>query len=144
MSARIQLVAILASAVLLLAVLEMVRRRRLMERYALLWLLSGVVLLALASWPGALSKISKAIGIFYPPTALFIVAFIFVLLLLLHFSSVVSRLSDQTKVLAQRLALLEERQRRLDEAPAGDEAEAPSAVPRTREERRRYVRITSD
>ncbi|MGN6868508.1 MAG: DUF2304 domain-containing protein [Solirubrobacteraceae bacterium] len=144
MSARIQLVAILASAVLLLAVLEMVRRRRLMERYALLWLLSGVVLLALASWPGALSKISKAIGIFYPPTALFIVAFIFVLLLLLHFSSVVSRLSDQTKVLAQRLALLEERQRRLDEPPAEDETEAPSPAPRTREERRRYVRITSD
>jgi hypothetical protein len=144
MSARIQLVAILASAVLLLAVLEMVRRRRLMERYALLWLLSGVVLLALASWPGALSKISTAIGIFYPPTALFIVAFIFVLLLLLHFSSVVSRLSDQTKVLAQRLALLEERQRRLDEPPAQDEAQAPSAVPSSREERRRYVRITSD
>jgi hypothetical protein len=144
MSARIQLVAILASAVLLLAVLEMVRRRRLMERYALLWLLSGVVLLALASWPGALSKISKAIGIFYPPTALFIVAFIFVLLLLLHFSSVVSRLSDQTKVLAQRLALLEERQRRLDEPRAEDEADAPSAVPRRREERPRYVRITSD
>jgi hypothetical protein len=144
MGARIQLVAILASAALLLAVLEMVRRRRLMERYALLWLLSGVVLLALASWPGALSRISRAIGIFYPPTALFIVAFIFVLLLLLHFSSAVSRLSDQTKVLAQRLALLEERQRHLDEPRAEGEAEATSAAARTREERRRYVRITSD
>jgi hypothetical protein len=144
MSARIQLVAILASAVLLLAVLELVRRRRLMERYALLWLLCGVILLGLASWPGALSRISKAIGIFYPPTALFIVAFIFVLLLLLHFSSAVSRLSDQTKVLAQRLALLEERQRHLDEPPAEHEAEAASAAPRTREERPRYVRITSD
>jgi hypothetical protein len=144
MGARIQLVAILASAALLLTVLELVRRRRLMERYALLWLLSGVVLLALASWPGALSRISTAIGIFYPPTALFIVAFIFVLLLLLHFSASVSRLSDQTKVLAQRQALLEERQRQLDEPPPEDEADAGSAAPRTREERRRYVRITSD
>jgi hypothetical protein len=143
MSARIQLVAILASAGLLLAVLEMVRRRRLMERYALLWLLSGVVLLALASWPGALARISQAIGIFYPPTALFIVAFIFVLLLLLHFSAAVSRLSDQTKVLAQRLALLEERQRHLDDPPVEDTEGTPS-VPQSREERHRYVRITSD
>lgn len=115
MGARIQLVAILASGVLLLTVLELVRRRRLMERYALLWLLSAVVLLALASWPGALQSVSRAIGIFYPPTALFVVAFGFILLLLLHFSAAVSRLSDQTKVLAQRLALLEERVRNAEE-----------------------------
>jgi hypothetical protein len=144
MSSRIQLVAILGSAVLLLAVLEMVRRRRLMERYALLWLLSGVVLFVLASWPGALSRISKAIGIFYPPTALFVVAFVFVLLLLLHFSSAVSRLSDQTKVLAQRLALLEERQRQADEPPEGAKAEASRGAPAAAEEQRRYLRITSD
>jgi hypothetical protein len=111
MSARGQLVAILAAGIVLLTVLEMVRRRRLMERYALLWLLSAVVVLALASWPEALQKISKAVGIAYPPNALFVIAFAFVLFLLLHFSAAVSRLSDQTKVLAQRVALLEERLR---------------------------------
>jgi hypothetical protein len=115
MSGRVQLVAILASALLLLAVLEMVRRRRLMERYALLWLLSAVVVLGLASWPGALSWISHRVGIAYPPTALFFVAFVFVLFLLLHFSTAISRLSDQTKVLAQRVALLEERLHRQEE-----------------------------
>jgi hypothetical protein len=114
-SSRIQLVAILASALLLFAVLEMVRRRRLMERYALLWLLSAVVILALASWPAPLQKISKAIGIAYPPTALFVVAFAFVLFLLLQFSAAISRLSDQSKVLAQRVALLEERLRSEEE-----------------------------
>ena len=111
MPGRIQLVAILGSVLLLVAVLEMVRRRRLMERYALLWLLSALVLLALASWSSALAKISHAIGVIYPPNALFFVAFGFVLVLLLHFSAAVSRLSDQTKVLAQRLALLDERLR---------------------------------
>jgi hypothetical protein len=120
---RIQLVAIVGSAVLLLAVLEMVRRRRLMERYALLWLLSAVVLLALASWSGALQTISKAIGVIYPPNALFFIAFAFVLLLLLHFSAAVSRLSDQTKVLAQRLALLDERVRRHEGLAAEDDEE---------------------
>ncbi len=127
MQARIQLVAILAALALFFTVLEMVRRRRLMERYALLWLLSAIVLLGLAIWSDMLAKISHAIGIVYPPNALFLVAFCFVILLLLHFSAVVSRLGDQTKVLAQRLALLEERLRwheeRTDEQPDSTDAD---------------------
>ena len=106
---RIQLVSIVAAAALLVVVFELVRRRRLMERYALLWLGSGLVLLALAIWRGALAKLANAIGVAYPPNALFLIAFGFVLFLLLHFSLAVSRLSDQTKVLAQRLALLEQK-----------------------------------
>jgi hypothetical protein len=106
---RIQIVAIVGAGALLLAILELVRRRRLLERYALLWLFSGVVLLGLALWRGALEQLALLVGIAYPPNALFFVAFGFVLLLLLHFSVAVSRLTDQSKVLAQRLALLEER-----------------------------------
>src|SRR3954453_7042719 len=109
MEIRIQIVAIAGAGVLLLAILELVRRRRLLERYALLWLFSGVVLLGLAVWRGALEQLALLVGIAYPPNALFFVAFGFVLLLLLHFSVAVSRLTDQSKVLAQRLALLEER-----------------------------------
>jgi hypothetical protein len=116
MADRIQLVAIFASCALLIGVLELVRRRRLMERYALLWLLSALVLIGLAAWRGGLEIISHAVGIIYPPNALFFVAFAFILLLLLHFSSSVSRLNDQTKLLAQRIALLEERLRRLEPA----------------------------
>ena len=112
MEVRIQIVAIIGAAFMLMCVLELVRRRRLLERYALLWLLSAVVLLGLAIWRGALKTISDAIGVAYPPNALFFIAFAFILLLLLHFSVVLSRLSDQSKVLAQRLALLEERVRR--------------------------------
>jgi len=137
MASRIQLVAILVAAWLLLAVLEMVRRRRLMERYALLWLLSAVVLLALASWGGALAKISHAIGVIYPPNALFFVAFAFVLVLLLHFSAAVSRLSDQTKVLAQRLALLDERVRR-------HEGPSPDGESEVADEQRELVRVVPD
>ena len=125
MADRIQLVAILGAGVLLLVVLELVRRRRLMERYALLWLLSAVVLLGLAAWRDGLKVISDAIGIVYPPNALFFVAFGFMLLLLLHFSSAVSRLSDQTKVLAQRAALLEERLRRLEDEADPDAESVP-------------------
>jgi hypothetical protein len=146
MDERIRLVAILGSALLFIVVLEMVRRRRLMERYALLWLLSAVVLLVLGLWRNALVHLSRAIGIIYPPNALFFVAFGFVLLLLLHFSSAVSRLSDQTKVLAQRLALLEERLRRAEEhgAQPGGDSEPDLAPAASERERRRYVRIPSD
>jgi hypothetical protein len=112
MQDRIQIVSIVAAALLLLAVLEMVRRRRLLERYALVWLGSAVVLLGLAIWRGALTDLAKTLGVTYPPNALFVVAFGFVLVLLLHFSLAVSRLSDQSKVLAQRLALLEARVRK--------------------------------
>ncbi|MFL5821091.1 MAG: DUF2304 family protein [Solirubrobacteraceae bacterium] len=127
MRAHIQIVAVTASLILLLVVLELVRRRRLFERYAILWLLSSVVLLGLAVWSGLLALVSRAVGIKYPPSALFLFALGFVLLLLLHFSVAVSRLSDQSKVLAQRLALLEERLRELRERERGDEA-GPRAV----------------
>jgi hypothetical protein len=109
MELRIQLLAILASGLLLLVVLELVRRKAFLERYALLWLFSALVLLGLSIWQGFLADLASLIGIAYPPNALFLVAFGFVLVLLLHFSLAVSRLSDQSKVLAQRLALLEQR-----------------------------------
>ena len=106
MGSRMQVVAILGAVALLLIVLEMVRRRRLMERYALLWMLSAVVILGLAVWQDALNVLARQMGIISAPNALFFVAVAFILLLLLHFSAAMSRLSDQSKVLAQRHALL--------------------------------------
>lgn len=126
MQARIQLVTIVGAVVILLTVLKMVRRRRLMERYALLWVFSAGVLLALAVWSGGLAKISHAIGVIYPPNALFFIAIGCIVLLLLHFSSVVSRLSDHSETLAQRQALLEQRLRRQEQLT--DEAESEPEV----------------
>ena len=108
---QIQIAATLGALVLLLVVLELVRRRRLLERYALLWLAVGVALVVLGAWQGLLTRVSDAIGVAAPPNALFAVGLGFLVLLVLNFSVVISRLSDQTKVLAQRLALLEERVR---------------------------------
>jgi hypothetical protein len=123
MQIRTQLVSIIGATMLLLTVLEMVRRRRLMERYALVWLLSAVVLLVLGIWRGALFTISHAIGVIYPPNALFFIGIGFILLLLLHFSAAVSRLSDQSETLAQRQALLDERLRRQEQVLADSYAE---------------------
>jgi hypothetical protein len=123
MDTRLQIVAITAAAALLVVLLELVRQRRLLERYALLWLFSATVLLGLSVWTGALEAVASLLGVEYPPNALFLIAFGFVMVLLLHFSLAVSRLSDQTKVLAQRQALLEERLRRHEAAVADHEHE---------------------
>jgi hypothetical protein len=118
MDARLQIVAIVGAVGLLLVVLDMVRRRALMERYALLWLLSSVVIFGLAVWENALTTLARQIGIVSAPNALFFVAVGFILLLLLHFSAAVSRLTDQSKVLAQHQAMLEQQVRDLQRATA--------------------------
>ena len=121
-SARIQIVAVALTGGLFFLVFELVRRRRLMERYALLWLFATAVLLGLAVWRGLLEVVASTVGIVYAPSALFAVAFGFVLALLLHFSLVISRLVDQTKVLAQRIGLLEQRIVELERGVEGDPA----------------------
>ncbi|MDQ2911492.1 MAG: DUF2304 domain-containing protein [Actinomycetota bacterium] len=92
-------------------IFELIRSRRLQERYALLWLLTGFVILGAALWRGALTWAAGLVGIAYPPSALFVLAAFFILLVLLHYSTVISQLSDQNRILAQRLALLENRLR---------------------------------
>ena len=111
----LQRVAVIGIAVLVfIVVLELVRRRRLMERYALIWLAAALLLLILAIWKGLLTTVSADLGIHYPPSTLFAVGFAFVVLLLLSVSMVISRLSEQNKRLAQHVALLSERVEELE------------------------------
>jgi hypothetical protein len=112
---KVEIVMILGSVGLLFIVLELVRRRRLKEEYSLLWLLTAVVLLALSLWRSSLDLIAKLMGIFYPPTALFVIGFGFVLLLLLYFSTIISQLSGENNSLTQRIAILDWRVRQLEE-----------------------------
>ena len=108
---RVSIVAAVAALLLLFVIFELIRSRRLQERYAMLWLLTGIVILILGLWRGLLSTIADSVGIAYPPSALFVLAAFFILLLLLHYSTVISTLADQNRILAQRLALLESQMR---------------------------------
>jgi hypothetical protein len=110
---RVQIVAIVVTVLLFGLILELVRRRRLVERYALLWMVAAVALLVLAIWRDLLEIGSDALGIAVPANALFLVAFAVVFVLLLHFSVATSRLGDETKILAQEVARLDEELRRL-------------------------------
>ena len=101
-----------ASVLLVLVVLELIRKRRLLERYSLLWLATGIVLLVLSLWRGGLNTIAGWFGVeTYPPAVLFAIAIFFILLVLLDYSTAISKLVDQNVTLAQRLAILEEKLR---------------------------------
>jgi hypothetical protein len=104
---RVSLVAAAISIALLAVVLELIRTRRLRERYALLWLLTAAVLLVLSLWRSGLDTIAGLVGIHYAPSALFVLGSLFIIVVLLHYSTVISRLSDENAILAQRVALLE-------------------------------------
>ena len=109
----------LASLALILVVLDLIRRHHLRERYALLWLATGLVLAALSLWRGGLNTIARWFGVrSYPPAVLFAVAILFIIVVLLHYSTVISRLSDQNVLLAQKLALLEQD---VEEAKSSDD-----------------------
>ena len=125
----VQIVALVVTGAIFLVVLELVRRRRLVERYALLWMLAAVALLVLAVWREALDVLADLIGIAEPANALFIVAFGVVFVLLLHFSVATSRLSEETKILAQEVARLDHELRaERGEVPTvnGASAQAPA------------------
>jgi NO-binding membrane sensor protein with MHYT domain len=129
MDSRIQLFSVLATAGLFGFVFELVRRRALMERYALLWLFASATLLGLSVWRDGLELFSSAVGIAYAPSALFAAALGLVLVLLLHFSLVISRLADQCKLLAQRAALLQRRIEELEAREARARASERERVP---------------
>ena len=112
---RVSIVAAVVAFVLLVVIFELIRSRRLQERYALLWLLTGLVIFVLAAWRGLLGWLADLVGIAYPPSALFVLASFFVLVVLLHYSTVISKLSEQNTILAQRLAILEHKLRSHDD-----------------------------
>ncbi len=102
----LMIVAIVASGSVFLLVIDLIRRGRLKERYSLLWLCASVILFVLSLSRRLLEQLSSLLGIHYPPSLLFLVAFIFLLLITMHFSAVISVLSEKNKQLAQELALL--------------------------------------
>ena len=104
---RLQVVAVIITGIMFLVVLELVRRRHLAERYALLWMLVAGALLVLAIWTDLLSWGTELLRIEVPANGLFLAAFAVAFLLLLHFSVATSRLSEQAKILAQEVARLD-------------------------------------
>ncbi len=103
-----QILAILGSLALFGFVIDFVRRGLLKEKYSVLWLACSVAILILSAQKGLLDLLASYIGIAYAPSLLFLVAFLFILLIMLHFSVVISILHEKNKVLTQEITLLQE------------------------------------
>ena len=88
------------------SVVELVRRRRMREKYAALWILVGIVILPLGFYPTGLNDISRDLGVASAVSLVLFAGFMFLLLVCLHLSWESSRLEDETRVLAEEVALL--------------------------------------
>ena len=97
---------ILGSAVVLVALFEMLRRHRLREKYAVLWFFVAVGVLTIAIFPGLLTGLSELLGVALPVNLLFFLASLFLLVLTLQHSYELGRLEEKTRVLAEEVGLL--------------------------------------
>lgn len=112
---------ILVSVGVLLYVVNLVRTRKLREEFALLWLGAAAVLVLGAIMVDWLDALSYLLGIEYPPALLFLFAILSLLFICFQFSVNISKLSDQTKVLVQEMALLTRRVEELETALKQDQ-----------------------
>jgi hypothetical protein len=103
---RAHVLVVLIAALPALFVLRLVRRRALRAKYSMLWLAVGAVLIVTAVFPGLVDRASDALGISYPPAVYLMIAIVFLLMVVMHFSWELSRLEERTRTLAEEIALL--------------------------------------
>ena len=103
---RIQIVAITVSVILLLAVLELVRRRKLTEEYSFLWILCSIMLVTLSIRRDALDAAARWLGVHYPPMVLLMLLILIVFVASLCFSVIVSRQRQQIERLIGETSIL--------------------------------------
>ena len=101
-----QYIAIAVSVALFLYILYLVRKKRIKEEYSLLWLFSSIVFIFFSIFRNLLEEFAALVGIAYPPAALFLILLLAVFLILIEFSVIISKLSEQTKNLAQEIGIL--------------------------------------
>ena len=114
MNDRIQFIAILISLIIAGTIFQLIRKKKLLEQYSLLWFFSAIVLLIFSVWRDLLDKMAGAMGIYYAPSALLVIVIFCGFLLFLNFSLVISKLTNQSKSLAQEIALLQNKLEKLE------------------------------
>ena len=103
----IQYISITASLLFIGLIIELIRKRKIKEEYALLWLFLGLVFLALSIWRKSLEIISYGLGIAYAPAALFLIIIAILIAILIHFSIAISKLKENNKILIQEIGLVQ-------------------------------------
>ncbi len=110
---RIQVLAIIGSILFLLFVIELIRKRKIQDAYGLLWIFFGVVFIVFSVWRPGLEVIARLLGIFYTPAAFLLILIMAIFLILIQYSLVISRLSENGKTLNQQIGILRLEQKEL-------------------------------
>lgn len=112
---RVQLVVLITSLLVTGFIVEQVRRRRLAVEYSLIWIVAGLGMIVLSLWRNGVDYLAELMGIYYAPSAIFVVFGVLVFVLCIHFSLAISKLSSHNRVLIQRIALIEDDLKNLEE-----------------------------
>ncbi len=107
MTMMARILSVIVSSSMVLIILELVRRKKLKEKYAILWLVIGITILIFAFFEKALIWLARFLGIQTPINVLLFLGLIFIILMNLYFSIVISSLTEQNKKNAQKVSLLE-------------------------------------
>ena len=134
MNDLVQVVAIAVSASLLVMVIVLVRRGRLREEYAFVWIVAAVVLLGIAVWRNSLDVAARWLGVYYPPAVLLLAVILALFVVSLYFSVVISRQRQQIERLVEEIALLDAEVRGRPSQPGGT-VPATGVIDRTTPER---------
>lgn len=105
----IQIFSIIFSIFLLVLIVYLIRKKKVREEYAILWIAIFTMFLVLSAFRGLIDKFSSLLGIQYQPAALFLILFACLFLLVFHFSIVISDMKKKMNALAMTVSILEER-----------------------------------
>lgn len=103
---KIQIFAILASVLLFVFLIYLIRKSRIKVEYSLLWLFFGLIFIIFSIWRSGLDYIAGLVGISYPPAAMFLLFMLAFFFILIEYSTIISKLSDRNKNLTQEIGLL--------------------------------------
>jgi len=109
---RVQYFAITGSVLLLIFIIELIRRKKIKEQYSLLWLFFGAGFIILSVWRDGIEEMAAVMGIAYAPAAFLLILVMAIFLILIQFSVIISKISDTNKILVQEIALLKEKTER--------------------------------
>jgi hypothetical protein len=105
----IQILSITFSLVLLILIFWLIRKKKIREEYAILWIAIFLIFLLLSVFRGLIDKISSLLGIQYQPASLFLILIGSLFLLTFHFSLVISDMKKKINALAMTLAIMEQK-----------------------------------
>lgn len=127
-SPRLNFMAVIGSIILLLVIIEFVRRKYLRERYALIWILTGSLFLLLSLQPDLLQGLTKLMGFAVPANALFFFGLLFLILIVLGLSVITSRLAEKNKILTQDVVLLKKRVEEIEKGDGTPQRSLPTSL----------------